>query len=187
MTEAHLAIIVDLALLATFLISIAASRYVTQNAFSRTRFLMSVLFIYIVATLTTTYWRLALETIPFVVPAFLVGLLIGSVVGVRAERQKLFMHGMERYMERFAHIGKEDLQNFTWWSFINFYSISCVLILINLIGFTTVIMESSNAIGIAVSVLGAALVGSIVPYLFHLWTLQASTQTPDIHTTPRGE
>jgi hypothetical protein len=81
------------------------------------------------------------------------------------------MQGLEEYMERFARIGKEDLKNFTWWSFVNFYSIMASLVLINLVGLTNVILKGSPALVIATSVVGAAFIGSIVPYLVHLWTL----------------
>jgi hypothetical protein len=179
MPHSHLTIIADLAILALFLISVAASRYAIQSDFARTRFVMSALFFYIVISLSISYWSLALRTLPFAVPAFLIGLLLGELVGVRTERQKLFMHGLEGYMERFAHISHKDVQNLTWWSFINFYSVTCVLILINLIGFTTVILDRSAPLAILTSVVGAALIGSILPYLAHLWRLPAATQAQE--------
>jgi hypothetical protein len=171
MSHTHPEIIADLALLALFLISVAASRYAIQSNFARTRFVMTALFFYIIISLSISYWSLALQTFPFSIPAFVIGIILGEVVGVRTERQKIFMHGLEHYMERFAHISHRDLANFTWWSFINFYSISCVLVLINLIGFTTVILDRSAPLAILTSVIGAALIGSILPYLAHLWSI----------------
>jgi hypothetical protein len=165
-------ILIDLALLALFLISLTAAKYAFKDKFTRTRFIMTALFLYIVATLTVSFWHLAVDTLPFVIPAFIVGVVLGHLVGVRTEQQKIMMHGLERYMERFAHISKDDMRNFTWWSFVNFYSITCVLILINLVGITNVLLHGSRLLTIETSVVGAAFIGSIVPYLIHLWTLE---------------
>jgi hypothetical protein len=164
-------IIIDLALLAAFLISITASRYAAWDNFTRTRFIMSALFIYIVASLTVSFWQVARSTIPFVIPAFIIGLIVGELVGARTARQKLFMEGMEGYMEHFAHIRPKDLKNLTWWSFVNYYSVSCALILINLIGLAIVLHQGSRLVAIETSVVGATLIGSILPYLIHLWRL----------------
>lgn len=177
---AHLEIIIDLALLAVFLISITASRYSAQDNFARTRFIMSALFVYIVASLTVSFWRVSLATLPFVIPAFLVGALIGHVAGVRTERQKLLVNGIEHYMAHFARINRKDLKTFTWWSFINYYSVTCALVLINLIGLSTVLMHGSELLAIETSVVGAALIGSILPYLVHLWRL------PRVRRSKRG-
>jgi hypothetical protein len=46
----------------------------------------------------------------------------------------------------------------------------CGLILINLVGFTNIILSGSPLMTLVSSVAGALLVGSIVPYLAHLWT-----------------
>jgi hypothetical protein len=190
MSSSHFDVIADLALLALFLISVAAARYATQDNFVRTRFVMSGLFVFLVASLSISFGDLALATLPFAAPAFLAGALLGEVVGVHTERQKIFIHGVEQYMERFAHIGRDDLKNLTWWSFINFYSVTSVLVLINLIGFTSVLQGRSETLAIATSMVGAALIGSIVPYLVHLWRvprMHAATQGQVPGTTPQGQ
>jgi hypothetical protein len=96
---------------------------------------------------------------------------LGYAIGVRTEQQKLMMQGIENYMERFAIIEHADIKNLSWWSVVNFYSIMSGLILINLVGFTNIILKGNTSFIILTSVVGAALIGSIVPYLAHLWTL----------------
>jgi len=174
-------IVIDLAFLAAFLISIVIAKYSIATEFGRTRFIMSALFLYIVASLTNTYWRFALMTLPYTIPAGLIGILLGYLAGVRTERRKLMMQGAERYIERFARISKDEVATFTWWTFINFYSITAALILINFIGFTSVLMHSSKGLINATSVVGASLIGSIIPYLIHLWIFpkQGTLQNSD--------
>ncbi|KND50375.1 MAG: hypothetical protein AB202_01825 [Parcubacteria bacterium C7867-007] len=171
MTPFNSTVIIVVALLALFLISITVSKYAMHDNFLRTRFIMSALFGFIVLTLTISFWKFALMTLPFTVPSMLVGIGLGYLIGVRTEQQKILTHGIEHYMERFARIEHKDVKNLTWWSLINFYSIMCGLILINLIGFTNVILQGSPGFIIATSVVGAAFIGSILPYLYHLWTL----------------
>jgi hypothetical protein len=165
------AIIAVLALLAAFLISIAVSKYAFKDNFTRTRVVMSALFLFITSTLTISFWPFAVMTFPYALPALLFGIILGQSIGVRTEQLKIVEHGIEHYMERFAHISHEDVKKFTWWSLINFYSIMCGLVLINLIGFTNIILGGSKNFIIGTSVAGALFVGSIVPYLFHLWTI----------------
>lgn len=167
----NIPITVAIALLALFLISITASRYAIKDNFIRTRFIMSALFVFIVLMLSISFWPFALMTLPYAVPAMLLGIALGYLIGVRTERQKLVTQGIEDYMERFALIEREDIKKLTWWSLINFYSIMCGLVLINLIGFTNVILQGSPFFIIATSVVGASFIGSIIPYLAHLWTL----------------
>ncbi|KND49197.1 MAG: hypothetical protein AB203_02255 [Parcubacteria bacterium C7867-008] len=171
MTSLNPTVIVVVAILALFLISITVSKYAIHDNFTRTRFVMSALFAFIVATLTISFWRFAFMTLPYTIPAMLAGILLGYLIGVRTEQQKIVTNGIEHYMERFAHIEHKDVKNLTWWSVINFYSIMCGLVLINLIGFTNVILQGSPGFIIGTSVVGAAFIGSILPYLYHLWTL----------------
>jgi hypothetical protein len=150
------AIIAVIALLAAFLISITIFKYTVRNNFTRTRLVMSALFIFIVATLSISFWPSAPMTLPYTIPT---------------------MHGVEHYMEHFTHIHFSDLRSLTWWSFINYYSIIGGLILINLIGFTNIILGGSPIFIVISSVVGAALVGSIFPYLVHLWSVPAPANT----------
>lgn len=172
MTDSTLPVIEVIALLALFLIAITVFKYLIQDAFTRTRFMMTGLFLFIVLTLTIAFWPFALMTLPYTIPAFGVGILIGYLVGVQTERQKILVQGIEHYIEHFAHIEDEDFKNMTWWTVINFYSVTAALVLINLVGFTNVITHSSPVFVIVTTTVGAALIGSIVPYLAHLWTLR---------------
>jgi hypothetical protein len=171
MASATSSIIVVIALLALFLISITVAKYAVHNTFARTRFTMSALFLFIVLTLSISFWPWAALTLPYSIPALVLGMLLGYFIGVRTERQKLMTHGIEHYMERFAHIDHADVRNLTWWSVINFYSITGALVLINLVGFTNIILAGFPPFIIMTSALGAALIGSILPYLAHLWTI----------------
>jgi hypothetical protein len=171
MTDSALSIILVIALLALFLISITVCKYAVHNRFIRTRFTMSALFLFVVSTLSISFWPFATLTLPYTIPTLFVGMALGYFIGVHTERQKLMMHGLEHYLEHFAHIESEDFRKMTWWSVVNFYSIVCGLILINLVGFTNVILKGSPTFVILTSVIGALLIGSIVPYLAHLWTV----------------
>jgi hypothetical protein len=168
------ALIAVIALSALFLISIPVFKYAIRDNFIRTRFIMSALFIFIVLTLSISFWPSARVTLPFAIPALLAGIALGYLIGVRTERQKLTMHGVEHYMEHFAHIEIQDVKSLTWWSVVNYYSIMSALVLINLVGFTNVILRGSPLFVIVTSVVGAALIGSILPYLVHLWMLSRS-------------
>ncbi len=172
MTTAPGSVIIVIALLALFLISITVFKYAIKNAFMRTRLIMSALFAFIVLTLTISFWDDADITLPFTIPALAIGMLLGYLIGVRTERQKIVTHGIEHYMEHFAHIEPEDVQRLTWWSVVNYYSIMASLVLINLVGFTNVILSGSPAFIVVTSTVGALLIGSILPYLAHLWTVR---------------
>lgn len=165
-------VIVAIALLAVLLIGITASRYAIKNNFMRTRLVMSAFFAYIVLTLSISFWAYSSLTLPFAIPGLLLGMLLGYFIGVRTERQKLTMQGIERYIERFAHIEPEDVKNLSWWTVVNYYSIMGALVLINLVGFTNVILRGSPLFIIITSTLGAVLIGSILPYLAHLWSFR---------------
>lgn len=177
MADHSFAITAVIALLAAFLISIAAFKYAIEDNFLRTRLVMSALFIFIVSTLTISFWPYAGLTFNYSFPALLIGIILGQIIGVRTEQQKIIEEGVERYAEHFAHIRKEDVKKLTWWSVINYYSISCGLILINLVGFTNIILHGSERFIIATSIVGALFVGSIIPYLVHLWSLSFTNRT----------
>ncbi len=134
---------------------------------------MTALFLFIVITLSISFWPSAALSLPYTVPALAVGIIVGYVIGVKTERQKMMTHGLEHYLEHFAHIHAADIRNMTWWSVVNFYSIMCGLILINLVGFSTVIVRNSVFWTILTSTVGAFLIGTIIPYLAHLWGVPA--------------
>jgi hypothetical protein len=164
--------IIVIALLALLLISVTVFKYTCKTKFMEIRMTMSALFFFIVATLSISFWPFASMTLPFTIPAFFVGILLGYAIGVRTERQKITMHGIEHYMEHFAHISREDVKRFSWWSVVNYYTIMCGLVLINLVGFTNVILKGSPVFIIGTSVVGALFIGSILPYLVHLWSIK---------------
>ena len=161
-----------IALLALFLSYLVVLKHTVRNNFSRTRLGMTSFFFFIVATLSLSFWRYTLDTLPFAVPAFLLGCLLGYLIGVRGAEERLKKEGSTHYREHFAHIHLRGLQDLTWWSVLNFYSVAGALVLINLVGFSTVIMHS-EALAIMTSAVGAFLLGTILPYLFHLWTISA--------------
>ena len=150
-------------------------KYNVRNNFARTRLGMSSFFVFIVATLSISFWRYTLDTLPFAIPAFILGCLLGYLIGVRGAEERLKKEGQAHYREHFAHIHVRGLSDLTWWSVLNFYSVAGALVLINLVGLSTVILKS-EAFAIATSSVGALLLGTILPYLFHLWTISATHQ-----------
>ncbi len=170
MSELPFTIILELTLLTVFLTFITGLKYVIPDNFMRTRVIMTSFFLFIVSTLTISFWQFTWATLPFTVPAALVGMIVGYFVGVRTERKKLETHGIEHYMEHFAHIHLHDVVSLNWWSLINFYSVIGGLLLINLVGLSTVIF-GGEIWAIVTSTIGAFLLGSILPYLYHLWSI----------------
>ncbi len=164
---------VTVALLTVFLIFAVALKYGSFSSFSRTRLVMTAFFFFIVATLTISFWKFALDTLPYSAPAALLGIIAGYLLGVQTERQKLRVQGIKTYMEHFAHIHSSDLKSLTWWSFINFYTVIGALALINLVGLSNVIFDGAERWAIITSAFGAFLLGTLVPYLLHLWSIKA--------------
>lgn len=173
MEQLPMSVITVVAALTLFLTFITALKYGVRDNFTRTRLIMSAFFLFIVATLTTSYWPFFFATLPYTIPAGLVGVAIGYLIGVRAAQQKMNAQGVGHYIEHFAHIHSHELQNLSWWSVINFYSVMGALLLINLVGLTTVILHNLKPMALATSAFGAFLIGTIVPYLIHLWSLPA--------------
>lgn len=169
-------IIVVIAVLTVFLTFVTALTYTTQDHFTRTRFIMSAFFVFIVATLTISYWPFFFYTLPYTVPAGLAGVFVGWLVGVRAAEARIAAEGLAHYMSHFAHIHIRDLSQLTWWSFINFYSALGALALINLVGLTSVIFHNLKPMTLATSMFGAFLIGTIIPYLIHVWSLPLRTR-----------
>lgn len=186
MATPDLNVIVVIAALAAFLILVTALKYAVPDNFSRTRLGMTAFFIFIVFTLTVSFWQYALVSLQFTVPAAAVGLVVGWAVGARGAQARLRAMGVRQYMEHFAHIHL-NTEGVQWWSLINFYSVAGALLLINLVGLSNVIYRGDAPWALAASVLGAFLLGSIVPYLAHLWSLkQTSAPTPTLRTQEEG-
>jgi len=171
--ELPASITITIALLTVFLCFFVGLKYATISSFTRMRLMMTSFFFFIVATLTISFWQFTLDTIPFTAPAFIIGALMGYIVGVRAAEHRLRTEGIAHYMEHFAHVHVTEFKKLTWWSVINFYSVMGALILINLVGFTTVILQQNKSFAILTSAVGAFLLGTIAPYLVHLWSIRA--------------
>jgi ACR3 family arsenite efflux pump ArsB len=165
-----------LALLTVFLIFAVGIKYAIQNNFTRTRLVMTSFFCFIVLTLTISFWAYRMSSLPYTIPAALAGILAGYLLGVRTEQQKLRANGIEHYMEHFAHVHVHDFKALNWWSVINFYSVMGGLLLINLVGLSIVIFGGDSQSAIRTSMVGAFLLGTIVPYLVHLWSIKAPHQ-----------
>ena len=170
-------IIATVAVLTIFLVFITALKYSAASEFVRTRLMMTAFFCFIVSTLTISFWNYTLVTLPFTVPSCLLGMAAGYILGVRAAKQRLSAEGMVHYMQHFAHVHPTHIKNLTWWSLINFYSVMGALLLINLVGFSTVIFREAQNLAVATSTVGAFLLGTIIPYLFHLWSIKAAQNT----------
>lgn len=173
MDQLPASIIITVALLTLFLSALTALKYSVRSNFVRTRAIMTLFFFFIVATLTISYWQFFFATLPYTIPAGLVGVVVGYVVGVRAAEKKLSVQGLAHYMENFAHIHFHEVRALNWWVLINFYTVMSALLLINLVGLTTVIFHNTKPLTLLTSAVGAFLIGTIVPYLIHLWSISA--------------
>src|SRR4051812_14295443 len=131
MTGLPLSITLVIVFLTVFLVFNTALKYAIEDEFRRTRLMMTAFFVFIIATLTISFWQYTWDTLPFTVPATLLGIAAGYLIGVRTEKQKLRMEGLRYYMAHFAHIHPGDFEHLTWWTVVNFYSVMGGLILIN--------------------------------------------------------
>lgn len=174
MEQLPISITLVIALLTAFLCFAVGAKYAIPNNFVRTRLIMTSFFCFIVATLTISFWEYRVSSLPYTIPAALAGILLGYLLGVRTEQQKLRVGGVEHYMEHFAHIHLYDITALNWWSVINFYTVMGGLLLINLVGLSTVIFGGDAQSAIRTSMVGAFLLGTIVPYLVHLWSIKAA-------------
>lgn len=164
-------VLIAILALTVFLFLVSALAYAITNAFRRTTFVMTALFCFIVVTLTVSFWRYALVSLEFTIPAFFVGMALGYFIGVKAAKEKMMMLGAEHYVEHFAHVHIGDITRLHWWSVINFYSIVGALALINLVGLSNVIFEGRESWAMFACAFGAFLMGTVVPYLVHLWSI----------------
>jgi hypothetical protein len=69
-------ITITVLLLTIFLSFITALKYAVANDFMRKRLIMTSFFFFIIATLTVSFWEYALATLPFTIPACLIGALL---------------------------------------------------------------------------------------------------------------
>lgn len=164
-------VLIAIAALTIFLGFASVLVYAVANAFARTRLTMTALFLFVVVTLTVSFWQYALQSLMFTIPAFFSGVLIGYFVGVRAAKEKRMMLGAEAYVKHFAHVHIGDLKRLRWWSVINYYSVVGALLLINLVGLSNVLFEGRKSWAMFACAFGAFLIGTLVPYLVHLWNI----------------
>lgn len=172
MEQLPASVILVVALLTAFLVFVTALQYAVADYFTRNRLIMTGFFLFIVSTLTISYWPFFFATLPYTIPAGIVGLGVGYGLGVRTAREKLAEQGKRYYTRHFAHIHLGDLSQFSWWSFANYYTAVGALALINLVGLTTVIFHNLRPLTLLTSAFGAFLIGSIAPYLAHLWSIR---------------
>jgi hypothetical protein len=166
-------IILNIAVLTTFFIFIVVVKFAIENDFLRTRLIMSGFFIFIVTTLTICFKEYFFATLPYTIPAGIIGVIAGFIIGVPAAEVRLKKEGLARYKHDFAEIEVKGIRGFQWWTLINFYTVAAALILINLVGLTTVLLHNLMPMALITSAFGAFLIGTILPYLYHLWTIRS--------------
>lgn len=165
-------IIETIAALTAFFIFIVAAKFAVEDDFKRTRLIMTAFFFFLIVTLTICFKEFFFATLPYTIPAGALGVLAGYVIGIPAAQARLKKEGVRRYMQDFAEIETKGVRGFAWWSVLNFYTVTGALLLINLVGLTTVLLHNLEPMALATSAFGAFLIGSIVPYLFHLWAIK---------------
>jgi len=166
-------IILTIAVLTAFFIFIVFAKFAIEDDFKRTRLIMSAFFCFIVATLTICFSDYFVATLPYTVPAGLIGVIAGFFIGVPAAESRLKKEGLARYRHDFAEIEASGIRGFKWWSVLNFYTVLTTLALINLVGLTTVLLHNLKPMALLTSAFGAFLIGTIIPYLYHLWTIKS--------------
>lgn len=177
MEQLPASITITVALLTVFLSFITVLKYAVEDDFVRTRLIMTSFFFFIVATLTISFYKHTAATLPFTIPAWILGVAVGYIGGVRAAQARLKLEGVRHYMRHFAHVHIKNASDITWWSVVNFYSVMSALVLINLVGLSTVIFRQAENWAVATSTVGAFLLGTIAPYLVHLWRIRARQNT----------
>ncbi len=177
-----ISVIVSIAALAAFLILLTALKYAMSDTFMRMRFIMTAFFVFIVFTLTVSFWPYAVVSLPFSASALIVGIVVGYFAAARQAQEKLLAQGVAYYMEHFAHVHLADVKTLQWWSVANIYSVAAALILINLVGLSNVIFVGREGWALVTCATGAFLVGTVAPYLVHLWSLPAGRQASDKQT-----
>jgi ABC-type amino acid transport system permease subunit len=166
-------IILIVAVLTAFLAFTVVMKYAIEEEFKKNRLIMTGFFFFIVTTLTLSYHEFFFATLPYTIPAGIAGVIAGFLIGVPAAEERLKKEGLARYKHDFAQLEVKGFQGFHWWSVLNFYTVMGSLILINLVGLTTVILHNLEPMALATSAFGAFLIGSILPYLYHLWSISA--------------
>lgn len=174
--EAVRTVTITIAALAAFFVYLTAVKYAVKDQFDRTRLIMTSFFMFVVFTLTLAFWPYRYASLPYVIPALAVGVGVGYFVAVRAAKERLLMEGIADYIEHATHVHMKDLLALRWWSIINFYSVMGALLIINLVGLSMVWFKDNELLAVTTCVLGAFGVGTLVPYLYHLWDIRRSSR-----------
>ncbi len=170
-------ITLTIVVLTVFLMFVTGLKYAVRSHVLQTKLIMTSFFFFIVCTLTISFWQYALDTLPYSIPAALMGAAVGHLVGVRAAEERMRKEGLAHYMEHFAHVHLREMGTVTWWSLINFYTVMGALALINFVGLSTVLFDEARSWALITSAIGAFLLGTIAPYLIHVWTIGATHNT----------
>lgn len=173
MSYNDISIIVSIAALAAFFMLSVALKYAVADTFARTRLVMTSFFVFIVFTLTISFLPYAVVSLPYAVPALVLGVVVGYFAAAKVAQERLALEGLEHYIEHFTHVHLADVATLQWWSVANVYSVAAALILINLVGLSNVIFAGRESWALATCAVGAFLVGAVVPYFLHLWRLSA--------------
>ena len=171
LTGNTITIILVLAALVVFLSLLMVFKYAIADNFTRMRFIMTSFLVFIVTTLSISFWHYALYSLWFTLPAFGLGLALGYGFGVKAAERRLATNGVRHYIEHFHRISKTDLKALNWWSLVNFYSIMGGLVIMNMVGLSVFLFPGFETIALATTVIGAFLIGTLVPYIVHLWSV----------------
>ena len=172
MSQLPSSIIITIAVLTIFLIFVVALKFAVEDNFTRMRLIMTSFFLFIVTTLTLSYYEFFFATLPYTIPAGFAGVIAGFLIGVPAAEERMKKEGLARYSQDFAQIEINGVKGFAWWSILNFYTVMGALILINLVGLTTVLLHNTKPMALLTSAFGAFLIGTLLPYLWHLWSIK---------------
>lgn len=167
-----IAVVTALAALVIFLCLVTVLKYAIRGNFTRTRIIMTALLFFLVAVVLLAFGPYITESATTMFTAFLLGLFIGERAGVRPAQRKIATDGVQHYIEHYVTDNKDEIKTLTWWSIVNFYAILCALIMMNLIGLSRILFEGHTTIAIGVVAFGAFLIGTILPYIIHLWRVR---------------
>jgi hypothetical protein len=164
-----IAVVTALAALVIFLCLVTVLKYAIRGNFTRTRVILTLLLVFLVAVVLLAFWQYIAASATTMFTTFLLGILVGERAGVRPAQRKIAIDGVQHYMEHYITSNKDEIKTLTWWGLVNFYAIMCALIMMNLIGLSRILFEGNRELAIAVVALGTFLIGTIVPYIIHLW------------------
>lgn len=166
-------VIISIGLLSAYFFFLLLMRHAVRNHFLITRFTITAFIVYMFATLIVVYWTPMMDNAVQGSVAFLAGLVLGRFMAVTVERRKIAEEGLSNYLEHYLHIHIKSLENLEWWSIVNVHTVIVTLIFIDLLGLNRTVYDSAPAT-LFIVVLALFLVGTVIPYAVHLWTIKAS-------------